>query len=68
MLSFGTNQDCFFCRILRSFAFCGLGAGVLGFGAQFAGADRLTASYFAIAGGLIGLVVVSQLALRKKNR
>lgn len=49
---FGGGPDCFFCRMMRSFAFTGLGAALGGFGAIAIGLSRPEAINWALGGGL----------------
>lgn len=61
-------QDCFFCRLMRSFGITGLGA-LLGAGAgSLAGLARPQIAYSAIAGGLVLMFVVQKLVSRRRQR
>ncbi len=50
---FGSGRDCFACRVMRSFAFTGLGAALGGFGALAIGFDEREAVNWALGGGLL---------------
>ena len=58
LISFDT--ECFFCRVMRSFAFSGLGAGLAGGGAVLLGVPRDEAVYWAFAGAVLLLGIVSR--------
>jgi hypothetical protein len=47
------GRDCFLCRMMRSFAFTGLGAAAAGFGALALGLAEREAVNWALAGGLL---------------
>ena len=47
------GRDCFACRVMRSFAFTGLGAGIGGCAALLLGSPPPEAVNWALAGGLV---------------
>ena len=62
------NRECFACRIMRSFAFSGIGAVGGGYGALWLGAPRTEAVYWAVGGALLALAALGQIGrLRVKN-
>ena len=62
---FGSGRECFACRVMRSFAFTGLGAALGGFGAVALGLDQREAVNWALAGGLLTGVVAAQRRSRR---
>ena len=59
MSAFGRdNGECFACRVMRSFALTGLGAGIGGFGALLLGLERPDAMLWAVVGGLAAAAVL----------
>ena len=62
---FGSGRDCFACRVMRSFAFTGLGAALGGFGALALGLDEREAVNWALGGGLLTGVLAAQRRARR---
>ncbi len=62
---FGRGRDCFACRVMRSFAFTGLGAALGGFGALGLGLDQREAVNWALGGGLLTGFIASQRRQRR---
>ena len=46
------GRNCTLCRVMRGFAFGGLGAALGGYGSMWLGADRQEAIYFALFGAI----------------
>ena len=56
-------RNCTLCRVMRGFAFGGLGAALGGYGSLFLGADRDEAIYYA----LFGAIALTAFVYRKKT-
>jgi len=54
------DPDCFFCRIMRSFAISGLGGAFAGYTAIYLGSARSDAVYWAVAGAILALGLFSR--------
>ncbi len=46
------KKNCTLCRVMRGFAFGGLGAAIGGYGSMLLGADRQEAVFYALFGAL----------------
>lgn len=46
------EKNCILCRVMRGFAFGGLGAAIGGYGSMLLGADRQEAVFYALFGAL----------------
>ncbi len=62
---FGSGRDCFACRVMRSFAFTGLGAALGGFCALALGLDQHEAVNWALGGGLLTGFLAAQRRSRR---
>ena len=56
----GRGRGCFACRVMRSFAFSGLGAGLAALAALGLGLDQAQVVNWVLAGGLITGVAAAQ--------
>ena len=60
----GNDRNCTLCRVMRGFAFGGLGAALGGYGSMWLGADRQQAIYYA----LFGAIALTAFMQRKRQQ
>ncbi|HHZ87671.1 MAG TPA: hypothetical protein EYN73_03355 [Chromatiaceae bacterium] len=60
--------NCAMCRLMRGFAFSGMGAALFGGGSLYCGASQNDAMYWALGGTLFFAMLMAQLDMRKKKR